>query len=198
MTIRNKAYIAGTFEHPTRLAPDKTVPQLHAECAAGAIADAGLSLRDVDGYLCAFGGLSMVDYLGLDVRHIDDTETVGSSYILHVSHAAQAIAAGHCSVALITLADKPRWNDAEAECWRRRWSRAWADRAYARNRGRPRASRIRSRQLKGYALFPERSAISSVWTSNPARRAGPKVVVSAVSVASRPRAIRMRPIRGVL
>jgi acetyl-CoA C-acetyltransferase len=113
VTIRDKAYIAGAFEHPTRLAPDKSTPQLHAECAKGALADAGLSLRDVDGYFCAgdapgFGGLSMIDYLGLKVRHTDSTETGGSSYILHVSHAAQAIAAGHCSVALITLAGRPR------------------------------------------------------------------------------------------
>ena len=113
MTIRNKAYIAGAWEHPTRLAPDKSTPQLHAECAAGALADAGLSLLDVDGYFCAgdapgFGGMSMIDYLGLKVRHTDSTETGGSSYILHVSHAAQAIAAGQCSVALITLAGRPR------------------------------------------------------------------------------------------
>ena len=113
MTIRNKAFIAGAWEHPTRLAPDKTAPQLHAECAAGALADAGLSAADVDGYFCAgdapgFGGLSMVDYMGLKVRHIDSTETGGSSPILHVSHAAQAIAAGHCRVALITLAGRPR------------------------------------------------------------------------------------------
>lgn len=113
MTIRSKAYIAGAFEHPTRLAPDKSTPQLHAECAAGALADAGLSAADVDGYFCAgdapgFGGMSMIDYLGLNVRHVDSTETGGSSYILHVSHAAQAIAAGKCSVALITLAGRPR------------------------------------------------------------------------------------------
>ena len=113
MSIRNKAYISGAYEHPTRLAPDKSTPQLHAECAAGALADAGLSLKDVDGYFCAgdapgFGGMSMVDYLGLTVRHVDSTETGGSSYILHVSHAAQAIAAGKCSVALITLAGRPR------------------------------------------------------------------------------------------
>jgi acetyl-CoA C-acetyltransferase len=113
VSIRNKAYISGAYEHPTRLAPDKSTPQLHAECAAGALADAGLSLKDVDGYFCAgdapgFGGMSMVDYLGLDVRHVDSTETGGSSYILHVGHAAQAIAAGKCSVALITLAGRPR------------------------------------------------------------------------------------------
>ena len=40
----------------------------------------------------------MIDYLGLKVRHVDSTETGGSSYIVHVAHAAEAIAAGRCSV----------------------------------------------------------------------------------------------------
>ena len=38
MTIHGKAYIVGAYEHPTRKAPDKTVPQLHAEAARGAAA----------------------------------------------------------------------------------------------------------------------------------------------------------------
>jgi acetyl-CoA C-acetyltransferase len=113
VTIRNKAFVAGAWEHPTRLAPDLSTPQIHAECARGALNDAGLTIRDVDGYFCAgdapgFGGMSMADYLGLNLRHTDSTETGGSSYILHVAHAAQAIAAGKCNVALITLAGRPR------------------------------------------------------------------------------------------
>ena len=113
MSIRGKACIAGAFEHPTRKAPDKTVPQLHAECARGALADAGLTLHDVDGYYCAgdapgLGALNMADYIGLSCRHVDSTDTGGSSDLVHVSHAAQAIAAGKCNVALITLAGRPR------------------------------------------------------------------------------------------
>ena len=114
MSIKGKAYLMGAFEHPLRDAPDTSTPQLHAECARGALLDAGLTKDDVDGYFCAgdapgFGGMSMVDYMGLkNVRHLDSTETGGSSYIVHVGHAAQAIAAGKCSVALITLAGRPR------------------------------------------------------------------------------------------
>ena len=114
MSIKGKAYIMGAFEHPTRDAPDISTPQLHMECALGALADAGLSKDDVDGYFCAgdapgFGAMSMIDYMGLkNVRHMDSTETGGSSYIVHVGHAAQAIAEGKCSVALITLAGRPR------------------------------------------------------------------------------------------
>jgi acetyl-CoA C-acetyltransferase len=113
MTIKGKAYIAGVYEHPTRKADDKSLAQLHAEVAHGALADAGLTKADVDGYFCSgdapgLGGLSMADYMGLELRHIDTTETGGSSYVVHVGHAAQAIAAGKCDVALITLAGRPR------------------------------------------------------------------------------------------
>ena len=114
MSIKGKAYLAGVYEHPTRDAPDKTTAQLHTESARGALADAGLTFDDVDGYFCAgdapgFGAMSMVDYMGLkNVRHMDTTETGGSSYIVHLHHAAQAIAAGKCSVALITRAGRPR------------------------------------------------------------------------------------------
>ena len=113
MTIKGRAYIAGAYEHPTRKAPDTSVAQLHAEAAVGALADAGLTKDDVDGYFCAgdapgMGPLAMVDYLNLRVRHIDSTDIGGSSYLLHVAHAAEAIALGKCRVALITLAGRPR------------------------------------------------------------------------------------------
>ena len=113
MTDRPTAAIAGAYEHPLRHIPDRTLAQIHAEVAVGALNDAGLTVRDVDAYFCAgdapgFGGLSMADYLGLSVRYIDSTETGGSAYLAHVGHAAAAIAQGKCHVALITLAGKPR------------------------------------------------------------------------------------------
>ena len=113
MSIKGKAYIAGIYEHPTRKADDKSLAQLHAESAKGALDDAGLTRADVDAYFCAgdapgLGPLSMADYMGLRLRHMDSTDSGGSSYIIHVGHAAEAIAAGKCSVALITLAGRPR------------------------------------------------------------------------------------------
>jgi acetyl-CoA C-acetyltransferase len=113
-----KAFISGIYEHPTRHAPDKSLAQLHAEVAKGALADAGLTKNDVDAYYCAgdvagwdargSGPFSIIDYLGLKLRHLDTTESWGSSYLVHVAHAADAIAAGRCRVALITLAGRPR------------------------------------------------------------------------------------------
>src|SRR5947207_6566564 len=113
MSIKGKAYIAGIYEHPTRLAKDISLAQIHAQVAKGALEDAGLTKDDVDGYFCAgdapgLGPMSMVEYMGLRPRHVDATDIGGASYVLHVGHAAQAIAAGKCKVALITLAGRPR------------------------------------------------------------------------------------------
>ncbi|MBI2727739.1 MAG: thiolase domain-containing protein [Polaromonas sp.] len=113
MNRHPKAMISGAYEHPIRKATGQSVAQLHAECAKGALEDAGLAKGDVDAYFCAgdapgLGALNMADYMGLSIRHVDSTETGGSSYLVHVAHAANAIAAGKCEVALITLAGTPR------------------------------------------------------------------------------------------
>ena len=92
MSLKGVGYIVGSYEHPTRKAADKSVAQLHAECAKGALEDAGLTKDDIDGYFCAgdapgLGPLSMVDYLGLKLRHVDSTDVGGSSYQVAVGHA---------------------------------------------------------------------------------------------------------------
>lgn len=113
------ARLVGAYELPTRHAPEKSLAQLHAEAAMGAVADAGLSMKDVDGFFCAgdapgMGSFSVLDYINITPRHIDTTETGGSSYVAHVARAARAIDAGLCDVALITLAGKPRSTRASA------------------------------------------------------------------------------------
>ena len=114
MSVVGKAVIAGAFEHPLRDIPHLTAAQIHAEVALGAVADAGLTLADVDGFFCAndapgLGALSMAEYLGLtQLSYLDSSDMGGASYVSQVGHAASAIAAGKCSVALITLAGRPR------------------------------------------------------------------------------------------
>jgi acetyl-CoA C-acetyltransferase len=113
MSGHESCYVVGAYEHPTRYAPEKALAQMHAEVAIGALRDAGLTKDDIDGYFCAgdapgLGPLSMVNYLNLRVRHFDSTDVGGNSYIAHASHAVQAIRAGKCNVALITMSGKPR------------------------------------------------------------------------------------------
>ena len=114
MSLKGAAYIVGAWEHPTRKATDKSIALLHAECAKGALDGRGpdqgrrgrlfLRRRRAGG----LGPLSMVDYMNLKCRHVDSTDVGGSSYQVAVGHALEAIAAGRCNVALITLAGRPR------------------------------------------------------------------------------------------
>ena len=65
MNNSERACIVGAYEHPTRHAPDKSVAQLHAEVARGALHDAGLQAGDID--VCGEkGGSKRVDSINTD------------------------------------------------------------------------------------------------------------------------------------
>lgn len=142
MSIRNAAYVAGIYEHPGRDLPNHTIWDIHTEVSMGALADAGLSMGDVDALFCdgtaGFGVLTLCDHLGIRPKYVDSTETGGSSYLAHVGHAAAAIAAGKCSIALITLAGKPRtgspavkWAQGPESGFESVWGLAGASHSYA-------------------------------------------------------------------
>jgi acetyl-CoA acetyltransferase len=107
MTVSGNIAIAGVYEHPTRWAPDKTDWQIMGECARGALDDCGLRLSDVDGLFSAgmsmgvMGVVGLAEYLDLKPRYLDGTNIGGSSFVAHVNHAAAAIHAGMCEVALV-------------------------------------------------------------------------------------------------
>lgn len=106
------AAIVGVAESDLGSVPDKTVLHLQAQAASRALADAGLTKADVDAHFTAgIGGLyslQVTEYLGLRPRYIDSTAVGGSSFVIHVEHAAAAIAAGLCQVALITYGSTQR------------------------------------------------------------------------------------------
>jgi acetyl-CoA acetyltransferase len=107
MSLTRAIALAGAYEHPTRWAPEKTEFQIMAESARGALEDCGLKLGDVDGLFAAsmsmnaMGVVSLAEYLNVKPRYLDGTNIGGSSFVAHVSHAAAAIHAGLCEVALI-------------------------------------------------------------------------------------------------
>ncbi len=107
MSLAGSIAIAGVHEHETRWAPDKTELQIMAESARGALADCGLGLGDVDGLFAAsmsmgaMGTVSLSEYLNIKPRYLDGTNIGGSSFVAHVNHAAAAIHAGLCEVALV-------------------------------------------------------------------------------------------------
>ena len=112
MSLKKKAAVVGVYEHPTRYSPSKTSYQLIAESAREALADAGLTIKDVDGMFNAgaggiLGSLALADYLNLNPSYTDTTNFGGSSFVGHAGHAAAAIAGGLCEVALITYSATP-------------------------------------------------------------------------------------------
>src|SRR6185437_13320929 len=84
--------------------PDHSTLQLHVEGALNAVADAGLSLRDIDGIatVSAPGPVQVAHALGITPRWIDGPGVGGTSFLLHVRHAAAAIRAGYARTVLIT------------------------------------------------------------------------------------------------
>jgi acetyl-CoA acetyltransferase len=83
----------------------------HVLAIKRALDDCGLRLRDIDGYCCAGASRQdvapddmevMVEYLGLAPTYTDSTMTGGSSFELHVEHAAAAIRAGLCETVLVS------------------------------------------------------------------------------------------------
>ena len=106
MSIWGKTSVVGAYEHTTRFAPDKTAFQIHAESARGALEDAGLGVKDVDGFFTSgvgpIGVLSLAGHLNLRPSYVDSQAIGGSSFVSHCFHAAAAIAAGLCNVALVT------------------------------------------------------------------------------------------------
>jgi acetyl-CoA C-acetyltransferase len=105
--LNHKTALAGVYEHPTRFAPEKSMFQIMAESIRGALDDAGLTIKDVDGIstagigMGAMGIVGFCDYLNLTPNFIDGTNIGGSSFVAHTAHAAAAIHAGLCNVAVV-------------------------------------------------------------------------------------------------
>ncbi|OBG32973.1 thiolase [Mycobacterium alsense] len=114
MTTRGAAAIVGVADEVSATGViDVPLRELEARVIAAALADAGLSLRDVDGLCTCTGGtlmhsVELAEYLGIAPRFTDATQTGGASYGLYVQHAAAAIAAGEAETVVIVYASTPR------------------------------------------------------------------------------------------
>jgi acetyl-CoA acetyltransferase len=102
--------IAGAAETPEiGVLPDTSELSLHAEAARAALGDAGLIIADVDGVATAGRmPLEVANYLGIQPRWLDGTMVGGCSFLLHVRHAASAIASGAADVVLVSHGESGR------------------------------------------------------------------------------------------
>jgi acetyl-CoA acetyltransferase len=90
--------------------PDHSTLQLHLEAAVNAVADAGLRMSDIDGIATVNqpGPVQVAHALGITPSWLDGTAIGGTSFLLHVRHAAAAIRAGYARTVLITHGESGR------------------------------------------------------------------------------------------
>lgn len=114
--MRGSAAIVGVADEVSPTGElDGELRAIEARVVRAALADAGLTVADVDGLFTCTGGTMMpsvelAEYLGLAPTWTNSTQTGGSSYELHVEQAAAAITLGLCETAVIVYASTPRSN----------------------------------------------------------------------------------------
>lgn len=114
MSIKRAAAIVGVGDvelENGKVIGNKSVFQIQAIAAKRALDDAGIQKEEVDGLFTAglwglpgvgqFPSAVIGEYLGIQPKYSDSTQIGGSSFEAHVGHAAAAIQAGLCEVALI-------------------------------------------------------------------------------------------------
>lgn len=113
MSIKGAAAIVGAAQLDTFTTAGRSPVGLMSVAVTRALADAGLSLSDVDGLFTAssyyaFPTLTLAENLGIHPRHMDSTALGGCSFIAQLGHAAAAIQAGLCAVAVVAYGSTQR------------------------------------------------------------------------------------------
>lgn len=105
----NAAIVGAAETDRLGIIPDMSMMELHADAALRAVADAGLTLADIDGIATAGPRpLDVAHHLGITPRWMDGTDVGGCSFLLHVRHGAAAVAAGAANAILIVHGESGR------------------------------------------------------------------------------------------
>ena len=104
--LRGSAAIVGAATIGCGEAPGFTDLELLARAAQAAVADAGLTIADIDGITTASASavmwpLPVIEHLGLNPRYINGSMLGGSSFIAHLLPAMQALHFGQCTAVLV-------------------------------------------------------------------------------------------------
>lgn len=105
--------IVGAAESAIGVVPDRSAIELMGDAALAALDDAGLTARDVDGLFAQtpylwHPSISLGEHLGIAPRFTGSTNMGGASFVGFIEHAALAIEAGLCEVALIAYGSNQR------------------------------------------------------------------------------------------
>ena len=104
--LRGKSAIVGVGQAGIGEAHGFTAMEILAQAATQAVADAGLTMQDIDGLATCSSAASMwalpvAEYLGLRPQFIDSTMLGGSSFIAHLMPAMLALESGQCNAVLV-------------------------------------------------------------------------------------------------
>jgi acetyl-CoA acetyltransferase len=88
--------------------PGHSQIRLHAEAARNAMLDAQIDIDAIDGIAGSGASVDVAFQLGIHPTWVDTTAVGGTSFLLHVRHAAAAITAGMAQTVLITHGESGR------------------------------------------------------------------------------------------
>lgn len=111
--LRGKIAIVGVGQAGLGVAEGFTEMEILAQAAQAAVADAGLTMRDIDGLttasvLAPMWAMPVIEYLGIRPSFIDSTMLGGSSFVAHMMPAIHALNAGQCNAVLVCYGSTQR------------------------------------------------------------------------------------------
>lgn len=113
MSALHEIVIAGVAESDIGDVPNLTPAGMMAQATLRAAADADIAVDEIDGVFATtpyhnVATTTLSEYLGIHPRYHEGTDFGGASFLVHLRHAAAAISAGMCDVAVIAYASSQR------------------------------------------------------------------------------------------
>ncbi len=107
MSVRYQTAIVGAAEtSDLGEIPEMSSMMLAADAAMNAIEDCGIDKDQIDGVLSTHNPRFLSHYLGIKTpKYIDGTAVGGTSFVVHLRHAAAALSAGLCDYVLVTMGE---------------------------------------------------------------------------------------------
>jgi len=114
--LRGKVAIVGAFDTAVGVVANRTPIELCVEAALGAVADAGLELKQVDGLVTCnamaqpmlYHAEAVAEYLQIFPRYCMAVGAGGGTTFSIIHHAASAIATGMADVVVVSMGDSLR------------------------------------------------------------------------------------------
>src|SRR5690625_801030 len=111
--LRGKTAVVGVGQAGQGVAEGFSEMEILVQASQRAVADAGLTMQDIDGIATASVSASMwampvIEHLGIKPTFIESTMLGGSSFVAHLQAAAHALHSGQCNAVLVCYGSTQR------------------------------------------------------------------------------------------